>query len=62
MAIIVSAYLSILGKQNFLAPQRVYKIMKKDSSTLTQFDFQGGLDLAADSIGCALKIAIGKQL
>lgn len=37
-------------------------MMKKDSSVISQFQFQGGLDLIANSVGCALKIAIGKQL
>lgn len=36
--------------------------MKKDTSVLSQLDFQGGSDIAADSVGSALKIAIGKQL
>lgn len=62
MAVIVSTYLSVLGKLNYLGPERIYKIMKKDTSVLSQLDFQGGSDLAADSVGCALKIAIGKQL
>jgi hypothetical protein len=62
MAVIVSAYMAILGKTNYLNTDRIYKMLKKDSSAITQFDFTGGLDLIADSVGCALKIAIGKQL
>lgn len=46
---------------NYLVPEKVYKIMKKDSG-MFQIDFQYGSDIAADSVGCALKIAIGKQL
>lgn len=61
-AVIVSAYLSIVGKLNYLQPERIYKIMKKDPSALSQFQFTGGLDLAANAVGCAFKIAIGKQL
>ena len=37
-------------------------MLKKDASVLSQFQFQGGLDLVANSVGCAFKIAIGKQL
>lgn len=37
-------------------------MMKKDNSVLSQFDLKGGLDLVANSVGCALKITIGKQL
>lgn len=36
-AVIVSAYLSIVGKLNYLQPERIYKIMKKDPSALSQF-------------------------
>lgn len=62
MAVLVSAYLSILGKINYLNPDRLHKMLKKDSSVLSQFEFKGGLDLVAASVGCALKLAIGKQL
>lgn len=37
MGIIVSAYLSVLGKINYFNPDRLYKIMKKDGSALSQF-------------------------
>jgi hypothetical protein len=36
-AVIVSAYLAIIGKTNYLHTERVYKIMKKDPSALSQF-------------------------
>lgn len=62
MAVIVSAYMAILGKTNYLNADRIHKMLKKDSSAITQFDFTGGLDLIAEAVGCAFKIAIGKQL
>lgn len=62
MAAIVSAYLCILGKFNYLNTDMLYKMIKQDNSALAQFKFQSGSDLVASSIGCALKIAIGKQL
>lgn len=37
MAVIVSAYLAVLGKINYLNPERLYKMMKKDVSVLSQF-------------------------
>jgi hypothetical protein len=37
MGVIVSAYLSILGQINYLKPDRLYKIMKKDGSVLSRF-------------------------
>lgn len=62
MAVIISAYLAIIGKINYLNPDRLYKLLKKDSSVLSQFEFKAGLDLVSNAVGCALKIAIGKQL
>lgn len=62
MAVIISAYLAIIGKINYLNPNRIYKLLKKDISVLSQFEFKLGLDLVSNGVGCALKIAINKQL
>jgi hypothetical protein len=62
MAVILSAYLAVLGTSDTLSQERIYKILKKDPKVVSEFDFVGGGELMADAVGCALKVAIGKEL
>jgi hypothetical protein len=62
MAVLLSAYMSVLGRTNYLNQERLFRLLEGDTAQLPQYEFEfaEGAAMVAAAVGCALTVAIGK--
>lgn len=62
MAIILTLYYYSVGKLDYIMTEKLYKIIKRESETITQVDFDNFERLLSVALGTAFKISVDKYI
>ena len=62
MAIILTFFYYAIGKQDYINVSKIYRLVKRETDTVTQIEFDSFVKLISLAVGAAFKISIDKYI
>ena len=62
MAVVLTFFYYAIGKQDYINSSKIYRLIKRETDTVTQIDFDNFIHTISIAVGTAFKISIDKYI